>query len=247
MKKSKIISYITTVVLAAVLSFSISHLSDFVSELGNQTYPDLSDTTVRDTLELHDPIPLPDGVEASADYFYKQLTSAEKRVYNELYNAILKGENSASLPYSLFESGACNKMQIVRALTYDHPELFWISCGYKTSSTAQITEYEAYEFPYWQYTSDKEDKIIALEREVLKVAELANGYGTHYEKIKFVHDYLVANAIYDHDALAECKKSVHDPSHEYIYSAYGCLVNGISFVIVTDIGYIVTSFHSSRQ
>ena len=74
---------------------------------------------------------------------------------------------------------------------------------------------------------DEEEKLNDLKKAIKNVAALAQQYSNDdYERIIFVHDYLIKNAIYDHDALNEYEKASHSPSCEYIFSSYGCLVNG---------------------
>ena len=88
------------------------------------------------------------------------------------------------------------------------------------------------------------------EAAVKNVASLARLHSDDdYERIIFVHDYLVKNAIYDHDALDEALRTSHSPSCEYIFSAYGCLVNAKTVcsgyskafqLIMRELGYDAT-------
>lgn len=163
--------------------------------------------------------------------YYPLLTDTEKVMYDALLEAVRNGKLECridNVDYDVYVEGFG---RAAVALTYDHPELFWIqgsstcrgSQGFGGSGGYVEITLECYD--YWQYTINPEKYVTALNNEVERVAGLAAGYATDYEKAKFVHDYLVTSAEYDHEALAESEKTIHDAASEYIYSAYGCLVN----------------------
>lgn len=172
-------------------------------------------------------------VTTDTDYcaYYPMLTESEQHMYDELLKAVQNGKLSCRIDdvdYDLYVQGFG---RAAIALTYDHPELFWVqgssTCRGSNSLFGEggYVEIELECFEYWQYTMDPDKYISALMAEVDRVAGQAAVYSTDYEKTKYVHDYLVNTAIYDYDALEESEKTIHDANCEYIYSAYGCLVN----------------------
>ena len=117
------------------------------------------------------------------------------------------------------------------AVQYDHPEYFWFTGGYtysykKGSEVCDITV-EPIFYDYVTPFFNREEKLSELNKRVKQVALLAKEHSADdYERIIFVHDYLIKNAVYDTDSLDEYYKTTHSPSCEYIFTAYGCLVNG---------------------
>jgi len=215
MKKNSPIEFMIILVLAILYSIAASGGLDFLDNKYNYDYD--GENTV-----YFEPDELPQEL---TTYFYDQLDNTDKKIYDGLYAAALEGKFSVTFSEKEFQYYKGDLMRIMRALTYEHPELFWLGCGYSATTSGSLM-ISFYWYDYWYYVQDKEEKIKALDAAADAVAEKALAYENHYERIKFVHDYLVANAMYDHDSLAETEKSVYDPVHDYIYSAYGCLVNG---------------------
>lgn len=168
----------------------------------------------------------------SQGYYYQQLTPQEKNIYDDLLKKIRNGGNTCTFTNGTYADFSTWVKRAVYAIHYEHPELFWIACGYSFSfsqgfldspSSCKVT---VKEYDFWKYVSNKKKYIDRLNAEVDKVAALANQCKTDYEKVQFVHDYIALNAFYDFDGLAEAKKTMADENSFYIYTAYGCLVNG---------------------
>ncbi len=164
-------------------------------------------------------------------YYYRQLDSTEKLIYNELYKAAKEGRDSISFKDINYDVYGPAVNDAIYAFTYDHPIYFWITNGFRTEyidktgiMDDELTFYFAY-YSYWDYTMSPEKYINQLNTEIDKVVALAKAYSNPFDQAVFVHDYLIHHAEYDHDSLAEARKTVHAASSEYIYSAYGCLVN----------------------
>ena len=206
--------------IAAVLSLLI----------GN--FPAIFYDTETDTLPV-DPDPLPQLGDEQLFIFsyYSQLNETEKMVYDRMLTAAQNGKDSILIINLDPDTCYDDCLRAIRALTYDRPDLFWLACGYDpysiyhTDGGVSIRLNLVY-YDYWEYTLDREKKQQELAEAVEKIADAAREYETHYDRLEFVHDYLVANAYYDYDALDEYYEAMHDPVCEYIFSAYGCLVNG---------------------
>ncbi len=165
-------------------------------------------------------------------FYYAQLSSEEKRIYRTLLVEVANGVDSITFDNVDYENYHEYCVRAIAALSFDHPELFWLQNGCKTTSShfqfssVGSVKLDLYFYSFWEYNLNKSERVAELDAAVDAVAELARAYSEDYDRIQFVHDYLIENAIYDHDALAEYYKSNHDADCEYIYSAYGCLVDG---------------------
>ncbi len=163
--------------------------------------------------------------------YYDQLSDFQKALYNATLNTVAKADEEVKLTKIDVEAFQKSAADVYLAIQYDHPEYFWFTGGYSYTYTRFEDVGTISVKPlYYSYVSDffnAEEKLEQLQKEVKSVAELAKKHSSDdYERILFVHDYLVQNAIYDHDALDEYYKANKSPSCEYIFAAYGCLVNG---------------------
>ena len=191
----------------------------------NDTAPDTGDSGADDSSSLASRNPV------NCTYYYDQMNREEKQIYDALLQCVQKGENSVKLENVELIAYEDYCYRAVFGLTYDHPELFWLKSGYSMSKRYNRTQgygdipLELMQYSFWDYSMDKAKKSRELADAVTKVANLARNKSSDYDVIQFVHDYLVENAIYDHDALNEFYKTYHNASCEYIFSAYGCLIN----------------------
>ncbi len=188
--------------------------------------PSEPDSTVTDDINIY----VPDSDLNIPQFYYEQLNRNEKHMYDEIRANVSKGNVEMTIT-DLPVSGLREYMlRVVEAFEHDHPEYFWINGGWKYTAYDDgngkcSIDFELTCFEYWNHSFNQQKYLDKLNYEVNRVTELAKQHETDYEKVEFVHDYLIRTAEYDHDALAEAKKTVHDASSEYIYSAYGCLVN----------------------
>lgn len=159
---------------------------------------------------------------------YDSLTDTEKGYYDIILNACENGKLSVEfkdVSPELFEEEI---NRVMYTLPRDHPEYFWVSGGYTYSIPSALfndVHLSVSTYDFWDFIIDTKKYTDELEAAVVDVVNKANRYETPYEKVVFVHDYLVKNVTYDYDALEEAKKTSHDPKSEYIYTAYGALVN----------------------
>ena len=163
--------------------------------------------------------------------YYKQLDDFQKSLYNVTLEAVKACNTEVKITNIDVSAFQKSMSRVGKAVQYDHPEYFWFTGGFSYS----YTEFEdvgtvKLKPIYYSYVSGffkTENKLEELQKEVARVAQLAKNHSSDdYERILFVHDYLIENAVYDHDALAEYYKADKSPSCEYIFAAYGCLVNG---------------------
>ncbi len=215
----KIISYIIVAVISFVLAIFLSSSPD-------------SSTSEVDFSAVEPPVVQTDDSTAYTTY-YNQLTDYQKSIYDSLAETISKGGEKIVFNNVNINDFYDNCFTASVAFQYDHPEYFWFKGGYSSESSREsfkeigkiVFEPEYYGYVTGFYDCDSKAK--ELDDAVNKVASLAKDHSNDdYERIIFVHDYLIKNAYYDHDALEEYFKSTRSPSCEYIFSAYGCLVNG---------------------
>ncbi len=230
MKKSGCLSYIIVIIIAFIAAFWIAgYLEDNPIELPNfdDIFPSSPDSSNSDG---NGGGYIPPSTSEGFTY-YDQLNDEEKYIYNAFHEGINDGDISFKFKDVNCEEYEEYSFKALRALTYDHPEYFWLKCGIRhTSSHSLFSETgtvtaELMYYDFWEFNLSKDQKIRELESAVNEVASMALQIDSDFERVKFVHDYLIENAIYDHDGLNEYYKTVHDASCEYIFTAYGCLIN----------------------
>ncbi|MBR2044413.1 MAG: hypothetical protein IJ946_08785 [Clostridia bacterium] len=210
----------------------LSYLLIFIIALGAAYY--LANDNSANSYDFSSYIPsyVPSDEEAVYGPYYNQLNDFQKKVYSSFFEAVKNADDEVVLENVKVDDFNTYTLDALIALQYDHPEFFWFRCGYdatltraKDSDTGTITAEPIY-FNYVSSLFDHKGKLEKLNTEVDRVAALAREHsGDVFEQMVFVHDYLIENAIYDTKGLEEYEKTEHSPSNEYIFSAYGCLIN----------------------
>lgn len=140
---------------------------------------------------------------------YETLTLSDKVVYNKVLEQILGLKTSLT-----FESVGFDKsVSIYKKILLDHPEVFWL----KPIGSAKIVRTRTDETVYFM-PSFKDgmniSNVPSIKREVERAASAitarANMLRGEYEKILYVHDYIVDNTMYL--SGADC------------HNIYGCLI-----------------------
>lgn len=170
-------------------------------------------------------------------YFYNQLNDTQKIIYTELNNNkqnlkqgnfVIKYGNSFSNILSK-ENGSTelgiDYQTAIEAFTHDNPELFYLDVNkmylnIETTTKFLKTTYNVYIAPgngatylSSDYASIEQIDAGIAEIESIKNAMLKRLSGTDYQKIVFIHDYLVSTIDYDTSYLATGT-----------YTLYGALV-----------------------
>ncbi len=213
----KFLSYVLVAALAFAAAFAITSSSDIPSSKLDLTDADSSIMEQEST---------------KYETYYSQLTDYQKSIYNVLLPAIRNAEKKIKISDVDITAFKRDCLRVVTAIHYDHPEYFWFRGGYsfdysriRFRQNADI-EFEPMYYDYATSFFNAEDKYNKLMSAVKNIADLAKAHSSDgYDQIVYVHDYLIENAIYDHDGLEEYYKTSHSPSCEYIFSAYGCLVD----------------------
>lgn len=164
---------------------------------------------------------------SSRGILYDSLTDKEKSIYDQCLQALNNGKESVALE----DVDEAQIKTAVFALLDEHPEFFWLRNGYsgRYYSTTKAADITFKSLNYWTYSTDKDGYSDRLNDAIDQVVEAAMKYSTEYERVKFVHDYLVQNTDYSYSALNEMKTAddtLWAVETQYATNAYGCLVEG---------------------
>ena len=190
---------------------------------------------VEDNIELPEKENL---TEAQKYYYYQQLSDTAKRIYVTIENNIERiknGDDNIPLPPSLNEIAKSNengKELIAKefqsawdAFITDRSEYFYIDSSKvclvtKSTTKGSVTNYEFFigkgdnKNYFIQEFRSKEEVELAIKKIENEKNEILKGAtGNNYEKIKYIHDWIVNNVKYD--------TSNGDNSS----NVYGCMVN----------------------
>ncbi len=173
-------------------------------------------------------------------YFYNQLTSNQKEIYNQLWSAgpvntitldLANMNITGTGNYSTSKSNASNNaqqdiMMAITALNEDNPLFFWASGfgfsydgsrkysgGTYTYTITALTITMNINTTHYSDFNDVATKQAAIIEAANKIQ--VNGISRH-EKLKSIHDYLANNIVYDN--------TISEPN---IFDAYGALVTGV--------------------
>ena len=162
-------------------------------------------------------------------YYYDQLNSTEKELYDGLLASIEDGTDLAAFDAAKADEYAEAAERVLEALHYDHAEHFAYNGSLQYYQFDESVYFQMDKWSYWQYSSSYETQKKTLDNIVNDIAKTAIiDYDTDYERAQFVHDYLVQHAVYDYDALYDVVNhpTSYNPSNQPVFTAYGCLVNG---------------------
>ena len=169
--------------------------------------------------------------------YYDQLNEYSKKMYDALerekemlrtgtytfdfgteFDDLLKKENGSEILNNSFQLA-------VNAFSFDHPEIFYIditkmyllteittrafSKTYRVSIGKNETDYL-----YEGYQSQADVELAIEQAELIKENVKQNAFGSDYDKVKYVHDYLIETIEYE--------KTVESHNN---YNIYGALIN----------------------
>ncbi|MBR2786502.1 MAG: hypothetical protein IKD76_03295 [Clostridia bacterium] len=169
-------------------------------------------------------------------YYYQQLSQTGKKIYITIENnmeALKNGEDNIPLPPSLDEDAKQNGKEYIAkefqnawdAFVTDRSEYFYIDSSKVCLVTKMITRASNVNYEFYiskgqnenYFTKDFNSKAdvekAVAEVESIKAEVLQGATGSNYEKIKYIHNWIVDNVKYDATAS------------DNISNIYGCLVN----------------------
>ena len=200
MKKSRLILIIIVIVLIIGLIFYIINDKDMMNKIDNYSYNlfkihiNNKDTEINKNKVIK--IAKNKNYKDSVFYpYYELLTDDEKKVYDELLDAVKKYKELL-IPSVEINSNELN--DVYNALMYDHPELFWLDTKYSCICDESNLVLKI----FINYTNVIKKINVArneFDKEVDKIVDEAKKYKTDYEKELFVHDTLINKISYDSD------------------------------------------------
>ena len=131
--------------------------------------------------------------EGHQEYYFKQLTEEEQRVYREL----LKGIRVREKEFYLTISDDDSIDRSYHAVLKDHPEIFWVHNREKIyKTTYSDSDYCVFTSGY-TYTDGEIDEIqTAMEQSFQEVRALIPEDASDYEKVRIVYTYVIDHTQY---------------------------------------------------
>lgn len=131
--------------------------------------------------------------EGHQEYYFKQLTEEEQRVYREL----LKGIRAREKEFYLTISDDDSIDRSYHAVLKDHPEIFWVHNREKIYKTTYSDSDYCVFTPGYTYTDGEIDEIqTAMEQSFQEVRALIQEDASDYEKVRIVYTYVIDHTQY---------------------------------------------------
>lgn len=131
--------------------------------------------------------------EGHQEYYFKQLTEEEQRVYREL----LKGIRAREKEFYLTISDDDSIDRSYHAVLKDHPEIFWVHNREKIYKTTYSDSDYCVFTPGYTYTDSEIDEIqTAMEQSFQEVRVLIPEDAGDYEKVRIVYTYVIDHTRY---------------------------------------------------
>ena len=131
--------------------------------------------------------------EGHQEYYFKQLTEEEQRVYREL----LKGIRVREKEFYLTISDDDSIDRSYHAVLKDHPEIFWVHNREKIYKTTYSDSDYCVFTPGYTYTDGEIDEIqTAMEQSFQEVRALIPEDASDYEKARIVYTYVIDHTQY---------------------------------------------------
>ena len=131
--------------------------------------------------------------EGHQEYYFKQLTEEEQRVYREL----LKGIRAREKEFYLTISDDDSIDRSYHAVLKDHPEIFWVHNREKIYKTTYSDSDYCVFTPGYTYTDSEIDEIqTAMEQSFQEVRALIPEDAGEYEKVRIVYTYVIDHTQY---------------------------------------------------
>ena len=131
--------------------------------------------------------------EGHQEYYFKQLTEEEQRVYREL----LKGIRAREKEFYLTISDDDSIDRSYHAVLKDHPEIFWVHNREKIYKTTYSDSDYCVFTPGYTYTDGEIDEIqTAMEQSFQEVRALIPEDASDYEKVRIGYTYVIDHTQY---------------------------------------------------
>lgn len=145
-------------------------------------------------------------------FYYSMLSREAQKVYDTVFDALADEKNDIAVDLSRLQDGDVS--MIINAIFDDYPEFYtdgiW-SCEYSDSRLVFKT-------PIISICKNKEDMAFLLRF----IQDVQRKCFTEYEKVKYVHDFVINSIKFDHDEIAQ--RAFQQRNHH----AFGALYTGQS-------------------
>ena len=131
--------------------------------------------------------------EGHQEYYFKQLTEEEQRVYREILNGIRNREEQFYLTLAADDSID----RTYHAVLKDHPEIFWVHNREKIYKTTYSDKNYCMFTPGYTYTENEMKEIrTAMENSFQELNSLIPEEASDYEKVRIVYTYVIDHTQY---------------------------------------------------
>ena len=169
------------------------------------------------------------SIEQNVDIYpvYNRLSVEEKHAYIQICSTLKEFGKSTSMIYegnTLDEAKEFGKkiLSLYREILYEQSEIFWAD-PYNSEMVINEIDGKFKVFIEPAYVLEKEDALTKKEKfdEIIKsIVSNANSKPNDFEKIVYVHDYILENCYYDDEIIK------NDNFNTTAINAYGCLMDG---------------------
>lgn len=173
------------------------------------------------------------SIEQNVDLYpvYNRLSVEEKHAYIQICSTLKEFGKSTSMIYegnTLDEAKEFGKkiLSLYREIVYEQSEIFWAD-PYNSEMVINEIDGKFKVFIEPAYVLEKEDALTKKEKfdEIIKsIVSNANSKPSDFEKIVYVHDYILENCYYDDEIIK------NDNFNTTAINAYGCLIDRKSVV-----------------
>lgn len=157
-------------------------------------------------------------LEKSAYYYFNMLNSNEKKIYNALFQALMKVAPSVSLPFSVKKETVEKTLQFV---IYDRPDIFWFTGSYTMTSSNNLVKSVSFDYRMSKSEVDVLKNRLLNSVFFKRMDALILSKKTVFEKALVAYEYIIKNA--DYDRVAAEYSSVR--KYDYAYNIDGIIMN----------------------
>ncbi len=152
----------------------------------------------------------PQVIEPSGDkpMAYSRLNDKQKNIYS-LMSAAIDSHNDQNI--KMTNKATMSDVTVAfRAVTFDRPEVFWLSSNYSMASDGSF-----FKLNYICSKAQKASMLTTLKTKAKQIEAQVAGMNSRYDKVHYLHDWLCENIKYS-----------TNHTDELVYTAYGAIVNG---------------------
>lgn len=122
-------------------------------------------------------------------YYYNHLNKNDKEVYVTLYSAIMRFDESVTLP-----TDELTLRDIFTAVLYDNPHIFWVEHDYEYILNEFSLEFK----PHYRFNITEANLISKqIDERINAIVSSANKFSSEYEKELYIHNFVCQNTVYD--------------------------------------------------